>query len=123
MSFEHTTQEFPSLAGQKTPEQLQQIREEREQREAYKAAFLAEQKKTNDKDAAIAFDRAVLRAEEITSQEVIAAIMDANPNFSEYQAKTLYREKVREIVAIERFRQSFFGSPDKQRAAFGHVKL
>jgi hypothetical protein len=106
--FENTNEALPVLGIRKTPEQIAQETEERERREAGAAEFLAAEKKKREKEASIEVDRAVLRAEEITSQQVIEAIMEANPNFSNYDAKRLYTEKVREIVAIERFKEAYF---------------
>jgi hypothetical protein len=113
--FENTSEMYPGFGGQKTPEQLREMQQEREQKDEAKAAFLAEQKKIRDKEQRIEDDRAVLRQEEITSQRVIEMIMDANPNFDEREAKRLYSEKVRELVAIERFRERYFGDNGKPK--------
>ncbi len=121
--FENTNEMYPGFGGQKTPEQLREMQQEREQKDAEKAAFLAEQKKIRDKEQRIEDDRAVLRQEEITSQRVIGMIMDANPNYDEYEAKRLYSEKVRELVAIRQFELAFFGQPTSATALLGVTRM
>jgi hypothetical protein len=121
--FENTSEMYPGFGGQKTPEQLREMQQEREQKDAEKVAFLAEQKKIRDKEQRIEDDRAVLRQEEITSQRVIGMIMDANPNFDEYEAKRLYSEKVRELVAIRQFELAFFGQPSSAKSLLGVTRM
>ncbi len=103
----------------KTREEIEQEAERKERAEA----FLAEEKKRKEKESKIEADRAVLRQEEIIEKRVVSAIMEANPNFSQYEARRLYSEKLREIVAIRQFEIAFFGSPDKTRAIFSGVKM
>jgi hypothetical protein len=56
-----------------------------------------------------------LRAEEIDERVTVERFLSVNPNFSEYEAKRLYSEKLREIVAIERFRERYFGEVGKPK--------
>jgi hypothetical protein len=113
--FENTAQEFPALGVQRTPEQLADERAAQQQRDADKIEFLAEQKRIRDKESKIEDDRALLRAEEIDERVTVERFLSVNPNFSEYEAKRLYSEKLREIVAIERFRERYFGEVGKPK--------
>ena len=128
-NFEHTTgnsEQFPSMTGYRSPEQIAREaaqKEENAERSERAARLLAEEKARQAKEQAIEFDRMVLRNEEITAREVIQAIMEANPNFSEYQAKRLYQEKVREIVAIKRFESLYFSKPDTAKKMFSGIKM
>jgi hypothetical protein len=113
--FENTAEEFPAFGGQRTKEQLADERAAQEQRDADKIEFLAEQKRIRDKESKIEDDRALLRAAEIDERVTVERFLSVNPNFDEREAKRLYREKLREIVAIERFRERYFGDNDKPK--------
>ncbi len=121
--FENTAVEFPAMGGQTSKEELAEMRREREQKDAEKEAFLAEEKKRKDKELSIEADRSVLRHEKIDEQLIVEAFMAVNPSFSQYDAERLYSEKLREIVAIRRFELSFFGQPSSAKGLLGVSKM
>ena len=121
--FENTTEMYPSLGGQKAAEEIAEVRRQEAERKERADALLAEEKARQDKEKKVADDRAVLRAEEINEEKVVAAIMESNPNFSKYEARRLYEEKVRSLVAIRRFEDAFFGQPAGAKSLLGVSRM
>jgi galactose-1-phosphate uridylyltransferase len=84
---------------------------------------LAEQKKVNDAANFAERQRAISRAAGLLKSEVVKIVMRENPNFDEADAKHLFETELKKLIAVERFKTAFFGSPDKQREMFSHVEM
>ncbi len=109
-----------SLGGEtKTAAQLAAEKSAREGADREAAEFLAEQKKKRDAVDFAERRRAQTRAAELLKAEVVEIVMQENPNFDETDAKILYENELKKIIAIERFKKAYFG---KKPTTFGDVQ-
>ncbi len=121
--FENTNEAYPNLGGRKSAEQLADERAAREKAEADKIEFISQRQREMKSETDAADKESRERAAEILEKQAIEICMEANPNLSWREAKSLYDHELKQIIAIRRFEIAFFGSPDKTRAIFSGVKM
>ena len=107
-----------SFGFRKTPEQIAKEKEEKAQREADKIEFLAAEKKKRDAVDSTERRARQRRSEENLKAEVVEIVMAANPNFDETDAKILYENELKKIIAVENFKAVYFGEGRKTTFGF-----
>ena len=124
MSFENYEGEAIHNFGENlTIEERSARKAAQEKADGEAAEFLVEQRKKREAVDFAERQRAISRAAGLLKAQAVEVCMQVNPNFDETDAKYLYEHKLKDLIAIRRFEEAFFGSSDKQRELFSDVHL